>query len=78
MERETVLSSFQREKERWTRMDRKERKEIQKEEESVRVREKEGGKSSNGAATNDSWKEKEESADVCIWSSCSLNGSVAN
>lgn len=70
MERELILSSYQRQKtNRWKTRDRRKRKELQK---------KKDGESCNMAATNDSWKGKEQSADVCIWSSCSLNGSVAN
>lgn len=60
----------------WKKTEKKKRN---KRGESVKEFEgKKGGKSCNWAAKNDSWKEKGESADVCICSSCSLNGSVAN
>lgn len=76
MERELILSSYQRQKtNRWKKRDRRKRKELQKKRRNC---ERKDGESCNMAATNDSWKGKEQSADVCIWSSCSLNGSVAN
>lgn len=76
MERELILSSYQRQKtNRWKTRDRRKRKELQKKRRNC---ERKDGESCNTAATNDSWKGKEQSADVCIWSSCSLNGSVAN
>lgn len=68
MEREPILSSYQREKGGKRGIGRRGNK--YRKCESLRKR--------GELQKNDSWKEKEESADVCVWSSCSLNGSVAN